>query len=271
MPEDIGMTLIFLIALMVMAIMLVFIYINVHLNPFSSSGQIGYSIDFVKIANTPFMLAEVMAHAKPGDRQLLEQAIEIAAAGSPEAAGATKLPAELDSFLGTFGLREYHVSIQSDGRELARIESIESRCGDNLEGWCVFGECDAGRVEISSDRCASQWQKCCKEDKDEYINTVGRAKNINIVSCSDSRGVCSEGVRPSWLMSWFADTKPSCAQHRIYLGEPAECKPANSGQTPVCCAPKTEETLVEAGALSKAVVPLLYKGLVYGTLEVSAK
>ncbi len=253
MPEDIGMTLILLVVVMMMVVMVFFIYIEIFLK--IGNDQSAYSIDFVSIANKPYLVADVLAYTKLGDRQVLEQAIEIAATGSAENAGAAGLPENLTNFMKVYGTREYYISIKSNGREFMNADSNEYKCGADDEGWCVFGDCDVGRVEISNDKCVSAWQKCCKEDKAAYAATVNKHP---VVTCGGGRGVCSEGVKPLF-QRW------TCTQNRIDIGT-QEC----TGTTPICCAPKTEDNQIAVGNAAKASVPLLYK-LNYGILEVSIK
>lgn len=271
MPEDIGMTLIFLIIIMVMIIMAVFIFLRMKipvLNGQLDTGQlISYSIDFVSIANKPFLLSEVLSHAKLGDRQLLETSIEAAAAGSLHDASADSLEPDLYNFVKPYNLKNYYISINSGG-EIAKIQSTEFKCGDNFEGWCVLDGCDVGRVEINGmNKCVSQWQKCCKEDPMEYARTVNK---FPVVTCENGKGICSEGTK-SVLVDF---NKPHCTQNRVDLGVQPECDgviDANGNKATVCCAPKTEENEISNNVAAKAIVPLLYKNLVYGTLEVTVR
>jgi len=252
MPEDIGMTLILLVVVIMMVVMVFFIYIEVFLK--MGSSQSAYSIAFVSIANKPYLITEVLAHTKLGDRQVFEQAIEIATTGSAQNAGAADLPENLTDFMKVYGTREYYISIKSNDMEVMNADSNEYKCGADNEGWCS-NKCDVGRVEINDNGNCWFWQSCCKEDKVAYASTVN---NYPVVTCGGGRGVCSEGVKPLFQ-------RRTCAQNRLDIGT-QEC----TGATPICCAPKTEENQIAVGNAVKVSVPLLYK-LNYGILEVSVK
>lgn len=279
MPEEVGMTLVLLVVAMVMIVILIFTYIQVRLPVLSSGNPVGYSIDFVSIANRPFMLAEVLSRIHVGDRTLLEQATESAVTGSLEGAAATELPGQVTSLMKSYDMRNYRITIIRDGNTILDVDNTELKCGENKEGWCVFGDCDVGRVEIAqgTNACASAWAKCCKEDVNAYVAAGAKCKNgeqCNVIKCANEKGVCSEGVRPLdpgiYPLRLYA-TKPHCSQNRIDLGLAAECAGTNNGKTRVCCAPKTEANEVEAQVLTKATVPLLYKIQLYGTLEVTGR
>lgn len=280
MPEEVGMTLVLIVVAMIMIVLVVFTYIQVRLPVLSSGKPVAYSIDFVSIANMPFMLAEVLTQIKLGDRQLLEQSIESSVAGGLEEASATGLPANISYLMNTFGLRNYRISIIRDNREIITVDNTENKCGDNKEGWCVFGDCDVGRVAIApgknicplgdlENKGQAAWTKCCKEDRQAYATTVNKYR---VIGCANEKGVCSAGVRPLEpdlaSLQLFAP-RPYCTQNRIDLGLATECVGVNDGKTRVCCAPKTEANEIELQTLTRAAVPLLYKVQVYGTLEVT--
>ena len=275
MPEDIGWTLVFILVLEIFVIILTLLWIEISLPGFNT-GPVAYSVEFVQLYSKPFMLAEVLAHTKFDDRQLLEQAIEVSAVNSLEGAGATRLPVTVASFVDTYKFRNYYISINRDNKEIVNIQSTQSKCGDNLDGWCVFPisgiGCDVGRVEISqgTNECTSKLQLCCKEDARTYASTVGAQKGIAVVSCGPNQeGVCSTGIKPTWAI--FSNPT-ECTQARVNLGNRPECVNANAngGNTLVCCAPLTEETLTPEGKTTKSTTPLLFKDR-FGTLEVTAK
>src|SRR3989338_1510451 len=269
MPEDIGMTLILLVVVMVMIVLGVFIYLRFTLGV---GEQIQYSIDFVSIQNKPFMVTEVLSHVQFGDRQLLEQAIETSAVSSVQKANTVGLPGDLNSFMKSYDLTQYYISVKRDTNEVMSMDSSESKCGENNEGWCVwplvYGEsCDVGRIEIDDKGLCNPLQLCCKHDLTAYVQLPDHS---NIVPCG-SGGVCSWGQRyVTWWNPLSLFNKRYCRQGQIYLGQPPECDGANGGATEVCCAPQTEETLLSACMAMKAVVPLLYKDR-YGTMEVTVK
>lgn len=279
-------TLIFFIVIMVLVILGVFIWLQIHLPLFSTADPISYSIEFVHVANKPYLLTEVLAHTRLGDRQVLEQAIE-SIASSLENAQATDLPSDLEYYVKNYNLKEYYISISrpiASGQEtLLSVESIETKCGNNvgtnekLEGWCVFSECGVGRIEINQPKvgCISAYQKCCKDVTIEEYAANKRPNDYPAYSCGpQGEGVCSEGVRPAWAsvyeLFWGTYYAYECEQNRIDLGNPPECRDVNNGNTRACCVPKTEEKEVDTGLATRVVVPLLYKDF-FGTLEVTAR
>lgn len=275
MPEDIGMTLVFLILIVIMILMGLFVFIKLKFPAFEDGqltrGQlISYSIDFVSIANRPFVIAEVLSHVQLEDRQLFEQAVESAAAGSLEGASATNLPAALSAFMRPYELRDYSIAIKRDDLEITRVESVELRCGTDRDGWCTYrkwgSNCDVGYVEVDDSGACGLLQVCCKYNKEEYARTVNK---YAVVSCGNGIGVCSEGMNIPYK-SIPSRGGPICDIGQISLGKLSECKGMNAGKTRLCCVPKTEENEIKTDLKIRAVVPLLYKNLVYGTLEVTA-
>lgn len=269
MPEDLGMTIVFLLLLAGMTIMVFLVYIQIKFPFFTSENPISYSIDFVSIANKPYTLTEVLSQARFGDRSFLEQAIESTAAGSLDDAQATDLPGQVSDFVKTYGL-SYSISIK-DGEEIMKAESGEFKCGENGAGWCTYKKstenCDVGRVEIDSKGACDLSQVCCKNDIQAYA-----ARGRHSVTRCMSIGVCSEGRK---ITNWYGtfpflyrtSIGPFCDAGQVYLGTPSAC----TGDTKVCCAPADEETLTQMGLTNKVTVPLLYKPNIAGKLEVTAK
>lgn len=266
--EDIGWTLIVLVVFEILAVIALFLYVQIQIKTpfFSSTDPIAYSIDFLEIYNKPYMLTEVLANVKIKDRQMLEQAIEVSVANSLNGASAPNLPDDLAVFLNKYQFDDYQVLINRENREVSDIENAGRRCGDNLEGWCVLPSagvgCDVGRVQIiQGDNICAPSRICCKEDIPAYkaLNT-----GLDVVLCGSNRGVCSGTV-----------INPSGDQGGpIYLCEDKRekietnsCLGTNGGKTPVCCAPFLEKTPTQT---TKGRVPLLYKQT-FGTLEVTAK
>lgn len=264
-----------LMVLVALALVGLLIYLKINF-PFSSADPISYSIDFVHIANQPFMLAEVLAHVK-FERSVLEQSIEIVAT-SPENAQALELPEYLTSFTNTYGFRDYRISVIRNNEELISAKSTLSKCGNNnpLEGWCVsnpFTGCDVGRVKLNNPSVdCGLLEKCCVEDRNGY-SSLPDARTI--VTCGPrGDGVCSRGSRTGWAYVYDKlgiSYKFACGKARVDLGNPPECRAPNGGETPACCAPLTDEVETIPGFLNKVSIPLLYKNLVHGTLEVTAR
>ena len=293
MPEDIGMTVVFLVVIVVMMLIAFLLFLKVKIPTFSEEGfargqLITYQIDFLSIANKPFMLADVMTSMQSGDRTILEKSIESAAVGSLDKAAANDprdaLPDSIEGFMKNYNNRYYSVVLKSGKDEITTVESDTHRCGEQKKGWCVrrrlVGDnCDVGRVEIDSQGFCSLTEVCCKADKDLYLSQPNPKQYI---TCG--KGVCSSGRK---LTVWIGTLIPTpasagtfCDTGQIYLGKPTECAGTNapttfvsniiSSPTEVCCAPATEENLVSSAGATRVVIPLLFKDKI-GALEVTAK
>ena len=278
MLEDIGWTLIVLVVFEILAIITIVVYWQMSV-PGSDAESISYSVEFVQVYNKPYMLAEVLAHTQLTDRQFLEQAIEISAAGSVEGASATSLPVGVkdfvQSYINSYTVRNYEISISRDNNEIITIDNKILKCGANSEGFCrsniIFGStCDVGYVEINDNGACGFTEACCKYDPTTYADTVGMQKNIAVVSCGPNQvGVCSQGRTPG-SRSIPKRGGNICDYGEILVKDPV-CNTANNGDTLLCCATDTVEPSVVAGLSTRSVVPLLYKNLVVGTLEVTIK
>ena len=280
--SDTFWTLILTVFVAVMIILATFIWLQITLPFFSTADPVSYSIEFVHVVNKPFMIAEVLGHVKFDDRTVFEQSIETSVT-SLQNAQTTGLPSYLSSYLDKYELREYEIAIANGNNVIMSVESTESKCGDNLEGWCS-DSCGVGRVKISSGsyRCPILYvpeggapieKDCCKDDIPAY-QSLPNPKDVR--SCGPSgQGVCSEGKRPFYArvyeLIWGTSWKYECEESRVDLGNPPECgPPLNGGNTRACCAPMTADNQVDAGIAVRAIVPLLYKQSV-ATLEVTAR
>lgn len=266
-PESIGWTLIFLV-LLVGLIMIAFLaYLNLNIKGFMSTNQIAYSADFVSIANTPYMLSDVMTHIQLGDRQILEQSTEAMMTGSLSSAQANSLTNDVNNFMNGYEFKNYRVALMRGDDELMTARKGETKCGDNGAGWCVprgFG-CDVGRIKIDGKEC-SLTEVCCKPDQ-SYSGEYTK------LPCMNNDGVCSEGETTrtfSFMPPMYISYGPFCQSGQVQLGQPAECKQINNGKTPLCCAERTEKIAVETGLVTRVIIPLLYKNT-FGQLEVEAK
>lgn len=281
--SDIFWTLVLLIVVVIFILMGTLISLQIRLPFFSTADPVAYSIEFANIVNKPFMISHVLTHVSFGDRALLEESIEVVATSLPRAQ-ATSLPVDLGNFLEKYDLKGYYISVKREKLNLLKIEKTESKCGNNLEGWCVPGYCGVGRVQIDSGnyRCPiysfsdaiSMEEQCCKEDIPAYEQLPNHR---TVQPCGpQQKGVCSEGTRPAWARAYeiLKGTyyEYSCEENRIDFGNLPECRnPLNGGETRACCAPKTEEISIQKGIATKAIIPLLYKNLAFGTLEVTVE
>jgi len=228
------------------------------------NGGVSYSVEFVKLANKPFALSEVLSRVQMGernDRPLLEQAVE-SAATSLEGARATGMIGDVRALMKTYDVNNYAISIQG----VMRIDSAGERCGVQAAGWCTQS-CDVGYVEINATGACTIRQVCCKLDVTEYGKTN---KKGTVVECGGN-GICSVGIMKTLVADAETlityDIGPYCTDGQAEIQTNA-CKDTNAGKTPICCAPKAEKLM---NTFSKASVPLIFKGkLNYMDIEVGA-
>src|SRR3989338_4312572 len=201
MPEDMGMTILFLMVVVVMVLIGLLLSVSLRI-PYIKDGEltsaqlISYSIDFVSIANRPNMIADVLTSARSEDRSVLEKSLETVIVGSLANAQASELPETLEGLMKSYSSRNYYISIKRDSNELINADSMQFKCGEKSEGWCVSrrlaGEnCDVGRIEIDDADVCKPLQVCCKHD----VNAYAGAGNKNVITCENSKGVCSAGDR----------------------------------------------------------------------------
>ncbi len=238
----------------------------------SSTGPVEiYSIEFVEIANKPFLISQVLAHTKLDDRPVLEQAIQMIVT-SPERANADSLAPKIESFMKAYDMKFYRVKVKKGEEELLHIQTGEQTCGLDSKGWCVnqFTGCDVGRVKTDDieEECSFN-EICCKASPSEYTG-------YDMQSCDEEKGYCSEGEKetiyigvPPVSIPWRLG--PFCSEGQIGLGYKPECKDINEGKTIVCCGERTGDLEVTSGIATKATVPLLYKQKILGYFEVTAK
>jgi hypothetical protein len=263
MPESIGITLVFLVIFVGLVVVAFLVYVKLNIS--SSGDPIAYSVDFVSIATKPYVLAEILTHVKIEDRQVLEHSIEIMSTSVLENAQSEKLPKNMRNLVSQFEFKTYRMAIERDGVEIMSAEKGEQKCGENNAGWCVdaFTGCDVGRIKIDAKGACRLLEVCCKAD----ASYSALAK----IPCSDNQGVCSEGeTTTTFVAGVFYRYGPFCTAGQIYLGDPKECKDANNGKTPICCAERTDELAAEKGLTAQAVIPLLFRDK-SGQLEVEAK
>lgn len=243
---------------------------------FFTSDPISYSIEFAQIVNKPFLLAEVTTSTSFGDRRFLEQSIE-AAVTSLGNSQSTDLPNDLRDFIDKYNLEDYSVVIKQNTEKM-RVESTALKCGGNErnpEGWCVYGNCGTGRIEINpSALTCNALQKCCKEDAAAYEQIPGHNR---IERCGPLQtGVCSEGLRPKWARTYEilkgTHYEYSCEQNRRDLGNLPECRSptVNNGNTQACCAPLDAQEEISKGLSNTVTIPLLFKNQI-GRLEITAR
>src|SRR3989344_5106516 len=244
-PEEEGMTLIFIMLIIIISIIGGLTVLIKGVN-----GGITYSVEFVPIANKPFALAEVLSRMQFGDRSFLEEAIESSATGSLESAGAGGMISDLRALMKTYGIDNYAVSISG----VMGIDSAGERCGTVLDGWCTQS-CDVGYVKINAAGACRPSQVCCQPNAEEYKKT----SNLQVVPCGT--GTCSAGIMKTAVGSagpvvYLYQLGPFCGDGMNEIDTNA-CKNANGGATSMCCAPKTEQSVVNT--LNRASVPLLFK------------
>jgi hypothetical protein len=229
-------------------------------------------IEFVSASSRPYAVASVISELNTGDRQFLEEAVEIAVSNVTNAS-AQRASGYLKDFFTAYKDDKPFISviIKRSDDELLSVSNTDNQCGDNLEGYCVdssaaqgqgpylgssFGQnCGAGRrkiddVHYNQNKCDKGL--CCIEDltNGHYgagLRTCGPERG-------EKKGICDLSIYGK------------CAAGRVnYPSESNECM---SGT--VCCIPANQAEDIVFSRFSTAEVPLLYRDGFLGTMEVSA-
>jgi hypothetical protein len=268
-PSDLGMTLLFLLVIVGLVVVgFIMLAVNVLNND-----QITYSVDFVSIASKPFLLAEVLMNAQLGDRSFSEQAIESVVTGSLEKAGAAGLVSNVKTFVKSYNLKNYKITVSKNGSEIMGSDGAGNKCGDRLDGWCTGSPgCDVGYIEI--DGVCKGSDVCCKYNPPQYEIDGNRRGKYPVVSCARNSGLCSEGTEVTiWVKTgsipYPVKIGPICGEGQFALQEleSGDCKNSDA-KTRICCGQVT--TNATTPLINKAVVPLLYRNEIIGQLEVEA-
>ena len=251
--------LIFAITLLVIASFIVLLGVITH--PLTGIPKISEEFEVESIKAQSYALAEVASHLRLADRNIFEQLIETATSGLDDA-GARQMPLALMDTARYFEFIDlFEFKLVKNDKVLFTAGNIETRCGENDEGFCIYDAgyanvCDTGRVVIPDKGVCAEGTLCCKYDPQEYVAKKGKNK---IVPCGRT-GICAE-----WGSGGFSSVNPEAAIGSCNIGmTPVSdgdktCKGTNDGRTPVCCA-SLETLFTEPGRERIATVPLLYRG-----------
>lgn len=260
------------------------------------SGPKGGPMTYTEINayNHPYSVAEILTHYRPGDRNVIEQAIESSVAGSLEKSQSQDLERNLKLFMDSYSFSYHEIAITNTG-EVMRFDNAGIKCGADYEGICTskydvfavesgtgsIAYCNIGRIEING-MCLGQNMVCCKdvcEDPNSAECQSNKAKwgdgpGDNVIKCgSEHKGTCSaRSLNPkNWWEPWrFYESsyKDICGEGRSIV-KTNDCNTKISA--PLCCN-KIGEAETEEGLLTSAIIPLLYKdSLGYMTVTVNAK
>lgn len=247
---------------------------------FSGKSPLSSTIDFIVLSNRPYALATALTYYKPDDRNFLEHAVEISYS-SLENASSQNLGTDVADFLNKYELNYYSVHITKNEKEVADVSTPSGivACGDNFEGFCdslssfsfltgPSSSCGVGRVEISAGKNACTYGKCCKLDVDTYKK---QSDALNIKKCGkNSEGFCNRNALIT-LPDSNSKSEDYCGRSVLDIDGTEACKGTNNGDTPICCVygDLALKRLQQAGTLSSAQIPLLYKdGLGYAEITI---
>ena len=249
-------------AVVIIVIASILVAIGTFQNVFHGSPHVAEEFDILGVKSHPFSLAEIISHKRPSDRNLFEQILETSTSGFVNA-NTKQMPLALYDIASKFSfIQFFEFKLTRNAGTIFVTSNIPSRCGQDDEGFCVYDPgyanvCDTGRIVIldREGKC-QQGTVCCKYDPVSYVQKQG--KNT-IKQCGDNKGICS-GI----FLTYDENTSTivsSCNAGLVPLGKEADkqCKDANDGNTPYCCAPLTS-LFEEEGQERTARIPFLYRG-----------
>ncbi len=283
--SDIAWTMFLLIAVLV--ILFIAIIAGAFIQFKSSFGGTSSSIEFVVMNNRPYILAASLSHLLAEDRQFIEHATEIVAAGSAENASSGSLDVYLKDFFRYYkDIKFISVAIESgrgEEKNLFYVDNVPKKCGDDLSGFCVESRrkqsvndrgasitvdvgCTDGRILIdqskytnNDNKCASKNEACCVESSESWTpNTITCGNNGEGRINPDDPGVCDFIGR-------------GCSAGRIEIEDKGnKCSSViySPGKAGTCCVPLESDILVETGLATTAEIPLIYKNAI-GIAEVT--
>lgn len=296
-PEEMGWTLIFLLVFVFLIVTFIIFGLIVRA-PFTGMQPLSYSIEFVNMANRPYILAEILSHYMFDDRQFLEHALESIIVNSKEKANSLGIENGLKQFLKSYELKFYSISVKNkDENELISASNKLKRCGENGVGVCTeryisvckikfitlpppFGTiirstcevqakgCGNGRIKIDDPNkdCALA-EICCMEHKDNEGHYLDENNNIlpNCGPPGQKIGVCDDTKLRKEISINIVSKKyalDDCRDGRKRIEEEDdECK-----DPLICCTPLSDVS--EVNLMTEANIPLLYKDQIFGYIEV---
>jgi len=243
-------------------------------------GPLSQEFETVSSMSNPYSLGAILTHKKIDNRNLLEHNIETLVTGDMTRSDSENVPANLKDFLDGYDFEFYHVSLEKqvngkNEKTLFSIDNAKRICADSAgkKGYCnqrlIFPskveECNIGRIKISGN---CPWREiCCAENATNGHYEPKTKKGLDIVQCgSNHEGVCSADGNKPYIAIFIPKLiavlplykSVGCGNGRVRIVSD-ECKSANKGQTPVCCAPISESFYEKTAIGTKMIIPLLYR------------
>jgi len=282
-PEDIGWTLIVLVAVVFIGIVFIMYALVITRLPIVGSGPMSTSLEFVHLSNRPYVVTEAMMHRMIDDRQMLEHAIEMAFVKSLEGSSSIGIEDDIKYVMDHFDLKYYQIIIKDgEGNEIIDISKKITACEDAAgnSGVCTsrFYNPENNICGMGADRIddyysvCPQGELCCLDYEyrtDGYTRYQSRINPSKILApCGPDQnkkfGICDYGRGGIKI---FKKLITSCRPGREQVeqedvGGIGECKArtgfGSSRVDLVCCVP-TSFGSDPIGFGTKSTVPLLYK------------
>ncbi len=267
------------LVLIIIGIMISLMLLINLINSYTSDPQ-GIAISFIKTINEPFNILEGLSHLEYRNRQVYEHLLEAAITGSLESGSGQGADAAVVNFISAYKKSIYIITLSAGERKIFERTSIRGTtlesisCGENA--FCTEnnpngvanpagGICQVGKIPDDQKTCSSV-QTCCRYDPQAYRAATEaqiRGSKYSIVQCGKGKvGICN----PT-LIKLTPENKgqpvtviPYCGNGFELIDDNGNCKDANNGATPVCCAIIGGAQLEKASVTQKADAAFLYKG-----------
>ena len=265
--ESLGITIIFLVILMVIVTIAIAIVLFAHGN------QIKFSTEYTSIVNKPYSISEPLLRKDVDARTVIEHSFAISLMKDVRKAelGPSTVVDEINLFMEKYSFRYYSVEITRGDDTIVRrwnyakfCGTLEKKCGPANNQPCIAycepprgkvfgigtGYCSAGRISYTQGNSICEKEICCLEenynwDKNQYESLKPQER-----ACSNNKGICSITCETGRIHDDVGDK--DCKDAKIYEGLLAK--------DTQCCKPVNPDNLGSQGELGSEVdIPLLYK------------